>query len=48
MHLAVGQSYPETGGENTSAIHWDLIADLRDGGLLTADGETIVENGELV
>ncbi len=48
VHLAVGQSYPETGGENTSAIHWDLIADLRDGGLLTADGATIVDNGKLV
>ncbi|MDO9355822.1 MAG: aminopeptidase [Solirubrobacteraceae bacterium] len=48
VHLAVGQSYPETGGTNTSAVHWDLIADLRHGGLLTADGETIVEDGRLV
>ena len=48
VHLAVGQSYPETGGENTSAVHWDLIADLRDGGRLSADGETIVADGALV
>ena len=45
VHLALGRSYPETGGENTSALHWDLICDLRDGGRLSADGETVVENG---
>ena len=48
IHLAVGQSYPETGGTNTSAVHWDLITDLRGGGRLTADGDTIVEDGQLV
>ncbi len=45
VHLALGRSYPETGGRNASALHWDLICDLRDGGLLTADGEAVVENG---
>ncbi len=42
VHLALGRSYPETGGTNASALHWDLICDLRDGGRLTADGEGIV------
>ena len=46
VHLALGRSYPETGGGNESAVHWDLICDLRDGGRLSADGETILENGE--
>jgi aminopeptidase len=41
VHLALGRSYPETGGRNESALHWDLICDLRDGGRLTADGEPI-------
>ena len=41
VHLALGRSYPETGGRNVSALHWDLICDLRDGGRLTADGEPI-------
>ena len=41
VHLALGRSYPETGGTNASALHWDLICDLRDGGRLTADGEPI-------
>jgi aminopeptidase len=46
VHLALGRSYPETGGVNRSAIHWDLICDLRSGGRLSADGETIMEDGE--
>ena len=41
VHLALGRSYPETGGRNESALHWDLICDLRAGGRLTADGETV-------
>jgi aminopeptidase len=45
VHLALGRSYPETGGKNVSAVHWDLICDLRAGGRLTADGEVIQENG---
>ena len=45
VHLALGRSYPETGGLNESALHWDRICDLREGGRLSADGETIQENG---
>jgi aminopeptidase len=45
VHLALGRSYPETGGVNESAVHWDLICDLRRGGRLTADGVVIQENG---
>ncbi len=45
VHLALGRSYPETGGRNMSALHWDLICDLREGGRLTADGEVVLENG---
>jgi aminopeptidase len=41
VHLALGRSYPETGGVNRSALHWDLICDLRRGGSLTADGEPV-------
>ncbi len=41
VHLALGRSYPETGGTNVSTLHWDLICDLRHGGRLTADGEPI-------
>jgi aminopeptidase len=45
VHLAVGRSYPETGGTNESAVHWDLICDVRKGGRISADGEVIQENG---
>ena len=45
VHLALGRSYPETGGVNESAVHWDLICDLRGGGRLTADGEVVQESG---
>ncbi|HWC28189.1 MAG TPA: aminopeptidase [Solirubrobacteraceae bacterium] len=48
VHLALGRSYAETGGRNESALHWDLICDLRAGGRLTADGETIVHDGRFV
>ena len=47
VHLALGRSYPETGGRNASALHWDLICDLRQGGRLSADGEAIIEDGAL-
>jgi aminopeptidase len=45
VHLALGRSYPETGGKNVSALHWDLICDLREGGRITADGVTVQEDG---
>jgi aminopeptidase len=48
IHLALGRSYPETGGVNESALHWDLVCDLRQGGRLSADGETILEDGVFV
>ncbi|HEV2820666.1 MAG TPA: aminopeptidase [Solirubrobacteraceae bacterium] len=48
VHLALGRSYPETGGKNTSALHWDLICDLRAGGRLTADGEVVQQDGRFV
>jgi aminopeptidase len=45
VHLALGRSYPETQGRNESALHWDLICDLRAGGRLSADGETVLQDG---
>jgi len=45
FHMALGQSYPESKGENQSAIHWDMICDLRNGGTITVDGELFYKNG---
>jgi aminopeptidase len=48
VHLAVGRSYPETGGVNESAIHWDMICDLRRGGRIEVDGELLEQDGKFV
>ena len=48
IHLALGASYPETGGTNQSAIHWDMVCDLRRGGRVTVDGDVLVEDGRLI
>ena len=46
IHLAVGMSYPETGGKNSSAVHWDMVCDLRRGGRITVDGVELQTNGK--
>jgi aminopeptidase len=48
VHLAVGSSYTDTGGVNQSAIHWDMVCDLRQGGAIHLDGELFQENGKFV
>lgn len=48
VHLALGASYPESGGVNESAIHWDMVCDLRKGGRITVDGDTLMEDGKLL
>ncbi len=48
VHLALGRSYPETGGKNRSALHWDLICDLRNGGRLSADGDLVQQHGRFI
>ena len=48
VHLALGNSYPETGGTNSSALHWDLIKDLRRGGQMLLDGEVFQDTGRFV
>jgi aminopeptidase len=47
-HMAVGAGYPETGSTNTSALHWDMVCDLRSGGEIHADGEVIYRDGKFV
>jgi aminopeptidase len=48
VHLALGRSYPETGGTNESAVHWDMICDLRRGGRVSADGVPLLVDGAFV
>jgi len=45
VHMAIGQSYIQTGGLNKSAIHWDMITDMKNGGEIYADDKLIYKNG---
>ncbi len=47
-HMALGAGYPETGSTNRSAIHWDMICDLRQGGRIEVDGEPLLVDGQFV
>jgi aminopeptidase len=46
VHFAVGTGFPQLGGQNHSAIHWDIVKDLRNGGRIELDGEVVQENGK--
>jgi aminopeptidase len=48
FHMALGASYPETGGRNQSNIHWDMICDLRESSEIIADGEQIYQDGKFI
>lgn len=48
IHLALGRSFIGSRGKNRSAIHWDLLKDMRDGGCIYADDVVIYENGRFL
>jgi aminopeptidase len=48
VHMAVGQTYLQCGGKNQSTIHWDMIADMKNGGEIFADGEKIYDSGNFL
>src|SRR5206468_4986529 len=48
VHMAIGMSYPETGGKNDSAVHWDMVLDLRQGGSIVVDGDELQRDGRFV
>jgi aminopeptidase len=48
VHMAIGASYPESGGVNESAVHWDLVCDLRKGGSIEVDGVELQRDGQFV
>ncbi len=48
FHMALGAGPPETGSKNESAIHWDMICDLRSGGQIWVDDQLLYEDGEFV
>lgn len=48
IHLALGNSYPIAGGRNKSAIHKDIIKDMRRGGAVYFDGKLFQKDGRFV
>ncbi|NWF78071.1 MAG: aminopeptidase [Chloroflexi bacterium] len=48
IHLALGKGYPESGSKNKSAIHWDMVCDLRDGGEVRVDGTLFLRDGKIL
>ncbi len=48
FHLALGTGFPDSGGKNTSNIHWDLICDMRNDSEMRVDGELVYKNGRFV
>ncbi len=48
FHMALGAGYPETGSKNKSAIHWDMICDMREDAEILVDGELYYKNGAFV
>jgi len=48
VHLALGRAYGECGGVNESALHWDIVKDLRANGYVELDGKRVLENGQFL
>jgi aminopeptidase len=48
FHMALGSGYPETGSKNESAIHWDMVCDLRDGSEIWVDNTLFYKNGKFL
>ena len=46
LHMAIGSSFPEAGGKNQSAVHWDMLCDMRKYGEIYADDELFYKNGK--
>ncbi len=48
IHMALGNAIPESGGTNQSAIHWDILKDMKKGGEIYADNELLYKNGKFL
>ena len=46
FHLALGMGIPQTGSKNESAIHWDMICDIRKDSEIKVDGELLYKDGD--
>lgn len=48
IHMALGNSYVETGGQNKSNVHWDMVHDMRNDSKIYADDELFYESGKFL
>ncbi|MDH5460086.1 MAG: aminopeptidase, partial [Candidatus Bathyarchaeota archaeon] len=48
IHIAIGASIPESGGLNKSAIHWDILKDMKKDGEIYADSKLFYKNGKFL
>jgi aminopeptidase len=48
IHMAFGRSYEESKGQNESAIHWDMVHNMKDGGEIRIDGTLFYKSGEFM
>lgn len=48
IHIALGRAYPECGGTNQSAIHWDIVKDTRREGGFSLDGKAVLDRGKIL
>jgi aminopeptidase len=48
MHFALGAGFADVGSQNESALHWDLVCDLRQDGEVYADGELVWRAGRFL
>jgi aminopeptidase len=46
VHFALGRGYKETLSKNDSAVHWDMIKDLRKDGEIHFDGKLVMKKGK--
>jgi len=48
IHIALGNAYPEAWRLNKSAIHWDILKDMKKGGEIYADGKLFYKDGKFL
>ncbi len=48
IRMALGASYPETGGKNESGLHWDIIKNMKENSKIFADDKLVYENGKFI
>jgi aminopeptidase len=46
VHLALGASIGETLGQNQSAIHWDMLCDVKEDSEIRVDGDLLYKDGK--